>query len=94
VFLPGVSFALAADGRVTPGLRHIGKLAAITSYGRRRIKALLVGDPFRKLVTRVLRAQFRPAARVRYLAHYHMNVSTAATRARCLANVGHRRARS
>jgi len=93
MFLPGVSFALSADGRVTPGLRHIRKLAAITSYGRRRIEALLVDDPPRKLVTRVLRAQIRPAARVRYLAHYHMNVSTAATRARCLAKVGHRMAR-
>jgi putative NADPH-quinone reductase len=87
VFLPGVSFALSEGGRVTPGLDHIRKLAAITSYGRRRIEAFLVGDPPRKLVTRVLRAQIRPAARVLYLAHYHMNVSTAATRARFLARV-------
>jgi putative NADPH-quinone reductase len=87
VFLPGVSFALSEDGRVTPGLRHIGKLAAITSYGRRRLEAWLVGDPPRRLVTRALRAQIRPAARVLYLAHYHMNVSTAATRARFLAKV-------
>ena len=36
---------------------------------------------------RVLRAQIRPAARVVYLAHYRMNVSTAATRARFLARV-------
>ncbi|MCC2664565.1 MAG: dehydrogenase, partial [Geminicoccaceae bacterium] len=73
--------------RVRPGLRHIGKLAAITSYGRRRLEAWLLGDPPRKLVTRVLRVQIRPAARVIYLAHYHMNVSTAATRARFLARV-------
>ena len=87
VFLPGVSFHLGEDGGVSAGLRHIGKLAAITCYGRRRIEAWLVGDPPKKLVTRVLRAQIRPAARVVYLAQYHMNVSTAATRARFLARV-------
>jgi len=87
VFLPGVSFHLDAGGRVRPGLRHIRKLAAITSYGRRRLDAWLMGDPPRKLVTRMLRFQIRPAARVLYLAHYHMNVSTAATRARFLAKV-------
>jgi len=87
VFLPGVSFHVGADGEIRPGLRHIGKLGAITCYGCRRLEAWLVGDPPRKLVTRVLRAQIRPAARVGYLAHYHMNVSTAATRARFLAPV-------
>lgn len=87
VFLPGVSFHLGESGQVRPGLRHIRKLAAITSYGRRRLEAWLLGDPPRKLVTRVLRIQIRPAARVIYLAHYHMNVSTAATRARFLARV-------
>jgi NAD(P)H dehydrogenase (quinone) len=46
-----------------------------------------MGDPPRKLVTRLLRFQIRPGAKVRYLAHYHMNVSTAATRGRFLARV-------
>jgi putative NADPH-quinone reductase len=87
VFLPGVSFELGADGRVRPRLRQIRKLAAITSYGGRRLDAWLVGDPPRRVVTRVLRAQIRPAARVVYLAHYHMNVSTAATRTHFLARV-------
>jgi len=87
VFLPGVSFHLDEGGRVRPGLRHIEKLAAITSYGGRRLDAWLVGDPPKRLVTRVLRVQIRPAARVIYLAHYHMNVSTEATRRRFLAKV-------
>jgi NAD(P)H dehydrogenase (quinone) len=87
VFLPGVSFHLDESGRVRPGLRHIKKLAAITSYGGRRLDAWLVGDPPKRLVTRVLRVQIRPAARVIYLAHYHMNVSTEATRRRFLARV-------
>ncbi len=38
-------------------------------------------------MTRLLRFQIRPGARVLYLAHYQMNVSTAATRERFLARV-------
>ena len=87
VFLPGVSFHLGPDGKLTPNLRHIRKLGAITTYGRARWVAWLMGDPPRKLVTRILRFQIRPGARVRYLAQHHMNVATAATRRRFLAKV-------
>jgi NAD(P)H dehydrogenase (quinone) len=87
VFLPGVSFHLGAGGRIIPNLRHIKKLAAITTYGRPRWVAFLMGDPPKKLVTRLLRFQIRPGARILYLAHYHMNVSTPATRQRFLARV-------
>ena len=87
VFLPGVSFHLSADGRLTSNLRHIRRLGAIATYGRPRWVAFLMGDPPRKLVTRLLRFQIRPGAKVLYLAHYHMNVSTAATRERFLARV-------
>src|SRR5918994_7651345 len=73
VFLPGVSFHLGEDGKLTPNLRHIRKLGAITTYGRERWVAWLMGDPPRKLVTRILRLQVRRGARVQYLAHYHMN---------------------
>jgi putative NADPH-quinone reductase len=93
VLLPGVSSRLSDEGKVTPGLRHIKKLVAITSYGRSRLVALWMGDPPRKLVTRYLRHLVCPGARIRYLAHYHMNVSTAATRRRFLAPVEHAMAR-
>ena len=69
-----------------PGLRHIRKLAAITTYGRRRLEAWLVGDPPRSWSRGCCAARSaRPPAC--HLAHYHMNVSTAATRARFLAKV-------
>jgi NAD(P)H dehydrogenase (quinone) len=87
VFLPGVSFHLGEGGKIVPNLRHIRKLAAITTYGRARWVAFLRGAPPRKLVTRVLRFQIRPGTRVLYLAHYQMNVSTPATRERFLARV-------
>lgn len=86
VFLPGVSFRMQ-DGKVVPALHNIRKLAAVATYGGAWWRALLVGDPPRKCVTRVLRAVVRPAAPVSYLAHYDMNRSTAESRARFLGRV-------
>lgn len=86
VFLPGVSFRMV-DGRVRPNLQHIEKLTVVTTYGGPRWRAFLVGDPPRKLATRVLRALIRPAGPVHYLAHYDMNRSTDATRTAFMARV-------
>lgn len=79
VFVPGVSFKLV-DGKVRPNLWNIRRLAAVTSYGGTRWRALLMGDPPRKLVTRAVRAVCHPTAKLSYLAHYDMNRSTAASR--------------
>jgi NAD(P)H dehydrogenase (quinone) len=87
VLLPGVAFDLGADGSLTPALRHIRKLAAVTSYGRPRWVAWLMGDPPRKLIKRQLRHLIQPGARVRYLAHYAIDASTAASRRRFLDRV-------
>jgi putative NADPH-quinone reductase len=79
VFLPGVSFELV-NGKVQPSLHNIGKVAAVTSYGGSRFRAILMGDPPRKIIKRLLRATVKPGAPVSYLAHYSMNVSTDRTR--------------
>jgi NAD(P)H dehydrogenase (quinone) len=71
VFLPGVSFRLV-DGKVTPNLTHIRKLAAVTTYGGTRLRAFMAGDPPRKCVTRAVWHVCRPD-RMRYLALYDMN---------------------
>lgn len=89
VFLPGVSFKLV-DGKVRPNLWTIRKLVAVTTYGGTRWRALLIGDPPRKLVCRALRAVCHPTARPRYLAHYDMNRSTPATREAFLRKVTQR----
>ncbi|MET3579517.1 putative NADPH-quinone reductase [Mesorhizobium robiniae] len=86
VFLPGVSFKLV-DGKVQPSLHNIRKLAAVTTYGGSRFRAMLMGDPPRKLVKRVLRATIKPGASVSYLAQYSMNLSSNETRKRFLAKV-------
>ena len=72
VFLPGVSFRLTEDGKVAPALTHIRKLAACTTYGGTRLRAMLVGDPPRKCVTRAVWHVCRPD-RTRYVALYDMN---------------------
>lgn len=82
VFLPGVSFRME-DGKVeTELLKNIRKVTAVTTYGGPRLAAFLAGDPPRKAVMRVLRGVIGPDARFSYLAHYDMNRSTDASRAR------------
>lgn len=75
VFLPDVSFKLQ-DGRLSPGLTNIRKLSTVTTYGSRRWRAMVLGDPPRKNATRFLRAVCHPAVRVRYHALYDINNAT------------------
>ncbi|TPM44760.1 NAD(P)H-dependent oxidoreductase [Mesorhizobium sp. B2-2-3] len=86
VFLPGVSFKLV-DGKAQPSLHNIRKIAAVTTYGGSRFRAMLMGDPPRKLIKRMLRATVKPGASVSYLAHYSMNISSDETRKAFLAKV-------
>lgn len=86
VFLPGVSFRLE-DGKVKPNLTHIRKLAAVTTYGGTRMRAMLVGDPPRKCVTRAVWHVCRPS-KMRYLALYDMNRASDAQRDGFLNRVG------
>lgn len=86
VFLPGVSFRLVG-GKVQPSLHNIGKVAAVTTYGGSRFRAIVMGDPPRRLIKRMLRATVKPGAPVTYLAHYAMNLSTDQTRKSFMAKV-------
>jgi NAD(P)H dehydrogenase (quinone) len=85
VFLPGVSFRLQ-DGLVKPNLTHIRKLAAVTTYGGSRVRALMAGDPPRHVVKRAIWHVCRPD-KMRYLALYDMNRVTDRQRAAHLARV-------
>ena len=86
VFLPGVSFRLE-NGKVRPNLTNIRRLAAVTTYGGTRLRALMVGDPPRKCVTRAIWHACRPD-RMRYLALYDMNRADLAARSAFLDRVG------
>jgi NAD(P)H dehydrogenase (quinone) len=86
VFLPGVSFDLK-DGTVSGALTNIKRVVFVTTYGGSRLRALLVGDPPRKVATRVLRGVTAFKAPILYLAHYDMNRSTDQSRAAFLDRV-------
>ena len=89
VFLPGVSFTLE-DGIVRPFLLSIRKLIVVTTYGGARWRAMLMGDPPRRIVKRTLRLVLDRKASVDYLAHYDMNRSTETSRQRFLGRVANR----
>ncbi|MFT4184905.1 MAG: NAD(P)H-dependent oxidoreductase [Rhizobium sp.] len=86
VWLPGVSFELV-EGKVASKLQHIRKLGAVLTYGADPFRAFVAGNPPKKIVKRVLRAQIKPFAPVVFLAHYEMNRSTDGTRGRFLEKV-------
>ena len=79
IFLPGVSFILEGGsdrGRLVPNLKHIKKVAFVTSYGGNRWRTMLMGDPPRRLARRWAWATFRTPKPPRYLALYDMNNCT------------------
>ena len=86
VFLPGVSFVLT-DGKARPCLHNIRKYASVVTYGGTRFRAMLMGDPPRRLARRHMRVTIRPNSPVIYLAHYDMNRSTDHSRAAFLDKV-------
>jgi len=88
VFLPGISFRLDS-GRARGALHNIRRVVAITTYGGSRFKAALIGDPPRRVVTRMLRVTVWPLARISYLGRYDMNHCSAEDRARFLRRVEH-----
>jgi NAD(P)H dehydrogenase (quinone) len=80
LFSPGITFDLSDPANVKPMLGHIRKVIGISTYGRDRLRAFVVGDPPRKMVTRYLRWFVARGASIRYLALYHMNIATEAQR--------------
>jgi len=89
VFLPGVSFRMV-NGKATPSLHNIRKVAAVTTYGGSRFRAALMGNPPKKLIHRMLRSTVKPGAPVSYLAHYSMNLATPESRERFLQKIAAR----
>jgi NAD(P)H dehydrogenase (quinone) len=86
VWLPGITFELV-DGKVQSKLRHVRKLGAVLTYGADPLRAFIAGNPPKKIIKRVMRAQLKPFAPVVFLAHYDMNRSTPETRERFLQKV-------
>ena len=87
VFLPGVAFELKDDGAFVPTLHNIRRLGVVCTYGGGRLKTLLMGDPPRRFLTRMVRPICAPGARCDYLAHYDMDHTRPERRKRFLMRV-------
>ena len=87
LFMPGVAFDISDPAHVRPLLQNIVKVVGVSTYGRPWTRALMVGDPPRKIVKRYLRWFVARTASVQYLALYHMNVAPEAERRAFIAKV-------
>jgi NAD(P)H dehydrogenase (quinone) len=87
VFLPGVCFILKDNGDYVPHLHNIKRLGVVCTYGGSRLKTFLAGDPPRRFLTRSMRFNCAPGARVDYLAHYDMDHTREDRRAAFLSKV-------
>ena len=76
VLIPGVSSTIGADGAPIPNLQNLRKLAAVCTYGASRTVSFLLGDPPKRVVTRLLRSMPGRAVRCDNLAYYDMDHST------------------
>lgn len=86
VMLPGVAFTLGPAGW-KPALRSLRAVAGIVTYGGARWRNWLAGDSARKIVTRAVWSYTGWRARVRYLALYGTDKSSATRRRAFLAEV-------
>ena len=84
---PGIAMDLSDPAHVKPLLGHIKRITGISTYGRPRWRAIGMGDPPRKIVTRYLPWSTGYKAKVRYYALYHMNTATQAQRERFMGKV-------
>ena len=67
VFIPGVSFRIDKNGEATPNLEKLTRIGAVCTYGASRLSTLLLGDPPRRVVKRLVRAMPGHHVRCDYL---------------------------
>ena len=92
VLLPDVAFLMpdGANRTIRPGLHHIERLGVFTTCGASWWLTALVGAPGRRTLMRGVGFLCHPRRRSVFAAHYLMDSSTPASRARHLARVGAR----
>lgn len=89
VLLPGVAFIMpeGEGDNIRPGLTHITRLGVFTTCGASWWLTRLIGSPGRRTLTRGVRAICAKRCRTVFAAHYLMDSSTDASRARYLRSV-------
>ncbi len=88
VWVNGVAFHLAGRGRIEPGLRHLKKLAVVTTYGAPWwLIKLVLRDPVRGVILNGIRMLCTRHVEKRFLALYNIESVPPARCARFLARV-------
>lgn len=89
VLLPGIAFHMPEDGAksIQPGLRHITRLGLFTTCGASQLLTWFVGAPGRRTILRGVRLNCARRVRLAFAAHYLMDSSTPASRAKHLERV-------
>ena len=92
VLLPGVAFTLptVGGGAIRHGLTQIGRLGVFTTCGASWWLTQMIGAPGQRTLLRGLRSLCARRCRHVFAAHYQMDRSTTASRARHLARVATR----
>ena len=92
VFLPDVAFLMPAGENQTirPGLTNIRRLGVFTTCGASWWLTTFVGAPGKRMLMRGIGLLCAPRARKVFAAHYLMDSSTPASRARHLEKVAER----
>lgn len=92
VLLPDVAFVMpdATNKTIRPGLHHIKRLGVFTTCGASRWLTFVVGAPGKRTLLRGVGFLLRPGKKTVFAAHYLMDSSTPASRAKHLAKVAAR----
>jgi len=94
VWVPAVAFTMPKTSRPIRGLMdNIVRIVGITTSGSTRWWMAWIGSPGRRTLTRGIRALCGPRCRTRWIAHYDIDRSTAASRAAFLERIGRELAR-
>lgn len=94
VFVPHRTFRIPTQDETMEGrVKHIRKLAVITTCGATWWLSKMIGEPGRKTLLRGIRALCHPRCRTLYMAHYKMDSSTDQSREHYLHKVEKRLAR-
>lgn len=87
VLLPGVAFDMPDGGDIQPTLTHIKRLGVFTTCGASWWLTRFIGFPGKRVILRGIRILCAKRCRTAFVAHYLMDASTPATRARHLEKV-------
>ncbi len=94
VWTPELTFKIPdGPGPIVPLMTHVRLLGVITTCGAPRWWSYVVGHPGKRTILRGMRALCARRCRTLFMAHYMMDKSTDASRARFLASVRARLAR-